>query len=597
MDFFAKNLKCLRQCDPELAERVALQPFPENVTVVQSKDGFPIPRIAGVALHSQYRPAEEGAKAIGDFAFDPERNTVVYGLGFGYHIQALLQQVPGELTVVEPLMTLFRAFMTSVDIQPFLSRVRFRIGETPACLISRLEPDCWNIFKHLPSIRIGENYYNRLDEGLEVKGLLQNRTLRVMIVNPLYGGSLPTAHHCAGALRNMGHEVATVDCEEFAQGFSSLKGVTHNPENSEILSRNFMNFMGEIAAAKATEFQPDLILALAQAPLTPEAIQKLRALKIPVVFWFVEDFRTLPYWNEVATSYDHIFTLQDGEFHDLLRSKGVRDCYYLPQACFPDVHKHLPLTEEEMIKYGVDVSFMGAAYHNRIQSFPRLMNLDFKIWGTEWNLETPLGRLVQNNNKRLSPEEIVKIYNAAKINMNLHSSTYHYGIHPDGDFVNPRTFEIAACQGFQLVDSRKDLSRMFKVGEEIIAFDTLDQMQDQINYYLSRPEERNAITLKSYQRVVEEHTMEHRMQELLLHVFLDRKSSLDSIGEVQRDPLDYCIEQAGENTDLGQYLKQFKGQHPFSLKTVVEHIHQGEGALDQKETLFLMMDQVVEANT
>jgi hypothetical protein len=90
--------------------------------------------------------------------------------------------------------------------------------------------------------------------------------------------------------------------------------------------------------------------------------------------------------------------------------------------------------------------------------------------------------------------------------------------------------------------------------------------------------------------------MEHRMQELLLHVFLDHESALDSIGKVQRDPLEYCIEQAGENTELGQYLKQFKGQHPFSLKTVVEHIHQGEGALDQKETLFLMMDQVVKEN-
>ena len=593
MDFFAQNLKCLLECDPELAERVALQPFPENVTVVRSKDGFPVPRIAGVALHSQYRPVEEGSKAIGEFVFNPERNTVVYGLGFGYHVQALLQKVPGELTVVEPLMTLFRAFMTSIDIRPFLSRVRFRIGETPACLISRLEPDCWNIFKHLPSIRIGENYYNRLNEGLEIRDLLQNRALRVMIVNPLYGGSLPTAHHCAGALRNMGHEVATVDCEAFVQGFFSLKSVTRNPENAEILSRNFMNFMGEIAAAKATEFQPDLILALAQAPLTPEAIQKLRALKVPVVFWFVEDFRTLPYWSEVVTSYDHIFTLQAREFHDSLRSKGVQDCYYLPQACFPDVHKPLPMMGEEKGMYKADISFMGAAYHNRVQSFPRLMNLDFKIWGTDWNLETPLGRLVQNNNKRLSSEEIVKIYNAAKINLNLHSSTYHYGINPDGDFVNPRTFEISACRGFQLVDNRKDLSRMFKVGEEIIAFDTLDQMQDQIDYYLSKPEERSTIALKSWQRVLKEHTMEHRMQELLLHVFLDRKPALDSIGEVQRDPLDYCIEQAGENTELGEYLKQFKGQYPFSLKTVVEHIHQGEGALDQKETLFLMMDQVV----
>ncbi|MBC8287804.1 MAG: glycosyltransferase [Nitrospinae bacterium] len=557
MDFFTQNLKCLQECDPELAKRVASQPFPDNVNIIRSKDGSPVPKIAGLTLHSQYKTLEEGERTTAEFVFDPKRKTVVYGLGFAYHIQALLHKQSGDLIVIEPLMTLFKAFMTHVDIRPFIPRVRFRIGETPACLLARLEPDDWNIFKHLPSIRVGEVYYNRLDEGLEVRKSLQQRALRVMIVNPVYGGSLPTAHHCAGALKNMGHEVATVDCEAFEQGFFSLKGVTRHPENAEILSRNFMNFMGEIAAAKAAEFQPDLVLALAQAPLTPDAIQKLRALNVPVVFWFVEDFRTLPYWNEIATSYDHIFTLQDGPFHDELRSKEVRDCYYLPQACFPDIHK--PLDNMEKGIYQADVSFMGAAYHNRVQSFPRLLDLDFKIWGEGWNLETPLGQQVQNNNKRVSTKETVEIYNAAKINLNLHSSTYHYGINPDGDFVNPRTFEISACQGFQLVDNREDLSRMFKIGEEIIAFDTLDQMRAQIDYYLARPEERRAIALKSSQRVLLEHTMEHRMQELLIHVFLDRRTALDSMEKNDRDPLDYCVEQAGENTDLGQYLKQFKG--------------------------------------
>jgi spore maturation protein CgeB len=596
MDYFLQNLKHLQSHDPILAKRVAQQPFPENVNIVQSRDGYPVPRIAGVTLHSQYRPTVEAEKAVLDFVTDSNRNTVIYGLGFGYHIQRLLDKCSGELTVVEPLMTVFRAFMSAIDIQPFLPRVRFRIGETPACLLTRLEPGSWNIFKHHPSLKIGEPYYSRLDEGLDVRNLLSSRSLRIMIVNPIYGGSLPTAQHCVGALRNMGHEVATVDCDAFSEGFFSLKDVTRSANNSEILSRNFMNFMGDIAAAKAAEFRPDLVLALAQAPLTPEAIQKLRALKVPVVFWFVEDFRTLPYWSEVASSYDHIFTLQDGEFHDLLRSKGVQNCHYLPQACFTDVHKPINMMDEEMSLYKADISFMGAAYHNRVQSFPRLMDLDFKIWGTDWNLETPLGRLVKNKNKRLSSQEVVRIYNAAKINLNLHSSTYHYGINSEGDFVNPRTFEIAACQGFQLVDNRKDLGRMFKVGEEIIAFDTLDQMREQIDYYLSNLEERKAITSKTYQRVLKEHTMEHRMQELLLHVFLDRKEALESIDKMERDPLDYCVEQAGESTELGQYLKQFKGQHPFSLNTVVDHIHKGEGALDNKETLFLMMNQVVKDN-
>jgi hypothetical protein len=112
MDFFTQNLKLLQESDPELADRVASQSFPENLNVIQSKDGLPVPKIFGVSLHSQYRPLEEADKTFASFAFDPEYKTVVYGLGFGYHIQALLQKQSGELTVVEPLMSIFRAFMT-----------------------------------------------------------------------------------------------------------------------------------------------------------------------------------------------------------------------------------------------------------------------------------------------------------------------------------------------------------------------------------------------------------------------------------------------------------------------------------------------------
>ena len=45
-----------------------------------------------------------------------------------------------------------------------------------------------------------------------------------------------------------------------------------------------------------------------------------------------------------------------------------------------------------------------------------------------------------------------------------------------------------------------------------------------------------------------------------------------------------------------QSLEPYRKPDPATFiipQRVVEHIHQGEGALDQKETLFLMMDQVV----
>ena len=216
---------------------------------------------------------------------------------------------------------------------------------------------------------------------------------------------------------------------------------------------------------------------------------------------------------------------------------------------------------------------MGAAYHNRVQSFPRLLGHDFKIWGTGWNIESPLGKRLQNNNKRVTTDETVKIYNAGKINLNLHSSTFHYGINPEGDFVNPRTFEIAACKGFQLVDSRSDLKNLFDVGEEIITFQSLDELKDQINYFLEDPDLRNVIANRSYKKVLNEHTIEHRMQEMLLHVFMNRLDSLKKIEKSRRDPLAYCISKAGKDTELGQYLKGFNDTNNFSFKTLTNHIH------------------------
>ena len=592
MDLFDKNIKLLHKYDPSLANRVKEINIPENVKIIMSKEGTPVPQITGISLHSLYQPQKEGWQITRNFQFKDNSRTVIFGLGFGYHILPLIQN--GEVTVIEPLMTLFKAFLSSVDLSLFIPKVRFRIAETPASLLARYEPLNWNIFKHIPSVRIGESYYQQLEKGVETRNFLSQRSLRILVVKPIYGGSLPTANYCLEGLRNLGHEVESVDCDKFAEGYFSLKDTTRIKANSEILSEKFIGLMGEVVAAKAAEYRPDFILALAQAPLTPETIHRLKELNVPIAFWFVEDFRTLTYWKEVSTSYDHFFTIQKDDFHSELINAGVKDCYYLPQAAQPTIHRPLNLSFDQKKLYEADISFLGAAYHNRVQSFPRLLGHDFKIWGTGWNVESPLGKRLQNNNKRIATEETVKIYNAAKINLNLHSSTFHYGINPEGDFVNPRTFEIAACKGFQLLDDRSDLKNLFKVDEEIITFKSLDELKDQINYFLEDIDLRNAIANRSYKRVLNEHTIEHRMQEILLHVFINRLDSIKKIEKSRLDPLAYCISKAGKETELGQYLKGFKDANNFSLKTLTNHIHNGQGDLDDSETLLMMLDQLIQ---
>lgn len=591
-DYFEDNLSLLRSHDPALFRRVRALTFPQNVEVITTREDVASLRFKSVTLHSAYHPLKEAAESVSRFELRQSGQVVVYGLGFGYHVLELLGKSSGQILIVEPLLPVFRAFLSKVNLAPFLPRVRFHIAEPTPRIVSRYRSSDWDIYRHLPSVRLSPDYFERMDRSRDLQGLLSARRVRALVVPPFYGGSLPTAKFCARALENLGHEVDMVECDRFAESFFALSDVTRDKGNADILSRLFMTFIGQVILAKASDFKPDMVFVMAQAPMTAETISRLKELNVPVVFWFVEDFRVLKYWRDIASSYDHFFTIQRGEFSNLLEQAGCRNNYYLPQACMADMHKPTSLSENQKKDYSCDLSFMGAGYYNRRKAFPRLVDFDFKIWGTGWDLNSELGRHIQKKGEKVSTEETVLIYNGTKINLNLHSSSFHEGVNEKGDFVNNRTFEIAACSGFQLVDEREELPDLFNIGEEMITYNSMDDLRRKIEYYLERPEERKEIAERARKRVLREHTFESRMAEMLLQVFADDVESLRRRLEERTDRVDYFIEEAGSETELGRYLGKFRNSADFSIKQMVQDIEKGEGDLSKTELLLLMLDQV-----
>ena len=597
MELFNKNLELLRSSQPYLASMVEKEPKQNIVRIARSKDGNPIPQIGSVSLHSNYYPLKEAADGLSNYCLKDEQRPVVYGLGFGYHVLEILKRCHGsEVLVIEPVMSIFQSFMETVDLEPFLPNTNFIVSTAAPKIIASNQTDNWEKYEHPASKRLSYDYFSSLDKAIETSNYLRANRLKILVVNPYYGGSLPTAKYCMRALNDMGHHAESIECDKFAEGFFSIKNITRNKVNEEALSSQFAHFMGQLITAKAADYKPDLILAIAQAPLTPEAIKSLKRLHIPIAFWFVEDFRTLSYWKEIASYYDYFFAIQRGDFFKELLSLGVKNFYYLPQGCLPEVHKTISLSPEDKNQYLADVSFMGAGYYNRAQSFPRLLNHDFKIWGTEWALDSSVGKRVQNENKRVDPGDIVKIYNAGNINLNLHSSSFHDGVNPVGDFVNPRTFEIAACGGFQLVDERSELAELMTPGIEVTTFNSIDDLCQKVDYYLTHGDEAKSIAARGKQRVLKDHTIQKRMQEMLIHIFMDSINSLkESVSSPYRDPVRYYIDHVGESSPLGIYLKQFLGSNEFSITTMVDHISRGEGDLSQEELLVLMTDQLVKS--
>ena len=599
MNLYKKNLALLKITQPSLAKRVELEPLQKIVKVVMSKDGNPIPKIGSISLHSTYNPFKEASDSLLNFHFNNIYQPVIYGLGFGYHVLEVLKRTRHKgILVIEPLMAIFQEFLYSVDIKLFVNNTKFIIATPPPKILASNPSENWNVYEHIPSVRISDVYFKRMNLALKTSKIIKSNRIKVLIVNPYYGGSLPTANYCVHALNEMGHHAESVECEKFVDGFFAINNSTKNKGNLESLSKQFSSFMGQLIAAKAADFKPDLILALAQAPLTPEAIKNLKLLNVPVAFWFVEDFRNLTYWKDIGACYDYFFTIQRGEFFKKLSSIGAENHYYLPQACLPSMHKEISLSIEERNKYSADVSFMGAGYFNRAQSFPRLLDYDFKIWGTEWDLGSILGSRIQNNNKRLKSDNIVKIYNAAKINLNLHSSSFHEGVNPVGDFVNPRTFEIAACGGFQLIDDRSELDDLMDPIKEIVTFSSINDLCEKVDYYLNNSDEAKVIAKCGKERVLKEHTIQHRMDEMLIYIFMNNLDQLMARFKTEsRDPVESSIDYAGPSTDLGKYLEQFRGSSNFSIKTMVDQIGNSTGDLSKEELLVLMTDQLVKTES
>lgn len=340
------------------------------------------------------------------------------------------------------------------------------------------------------------------------------RPLRVLVVPPFYGGSLPVARSVERCLKTLGHVVGWFDSPAFFGGYEALKAQGLARERLEQLENAYLQTVSQAVLAKVERFAPDLVLALAQAPLSRQALKRLKSLGVPSVMWFVEDFRVFPYWRAYAPLYDAFAVIQKEPFFSELAAVGQTNVLYLPLAADPAVHRPLELSPAERARFGAEVGFMGAGYPNRRVAFRSLADRDLAIWGTEWEDEPLLAPKLKAPGKRLTVDEYVAVFNATKINLNLHSSVHADPVVSGGDFVNPRTFELAACGAFQLVDARTLLPELF-APDELAVFSDLAELRSLIELWLARPEERRNTAERARKRVLAEHSYAHRLAVLL----------------------------------------------------------------------------------
>ena len=477
----------------------------DGFSVSRSRSGHPIVELAGRALDSRRDPREAARAAALAVADSP---VAVVGFGGGYLVEALLERGIAVAAVIDTAEALLAAF-ASRDLRPVLSRVPVIAVNSPdgRRAIAQARARARRAVTHAPRLQTHAGL-QALADGWDL--VTPARPPRVVVAGPPSGGSLGIARSVARAARALGARVQFVDAGVFGGAYDAMGALPLERSRRIALQGHFAVLMGEAVVEVAQAFEADLVIALAQAPLGVPALERLRARGIRSAFWFVENTRVLQYWRDVARHYDHFYGIQPGPALDQIAAAGAPAPKYLPVACDPAEHYPVTLMDGEHERFGAPVAFAGAPYLNRRHVLAGLRDLGLRVWGDGWEatgLASCLGA-----RGRFDVGTLRKVVAATAVNVNLHSAEHVTGLDPQPDFVNPRTFELAACAGFQLVDRRLPLAELF-ADEDVPTFGSAAELRAQTIFWLSKPaEERHAVAARARSRVLAGHTYENRVR-------------------------------------------------------------------------------------
>ncbi|MBI4607569.1 MAG: glycosyltransferase [Candidatus Rokubacteria bacterium] len=256
------------------------------------------------------------------------------------------------------------------------------------------------------------------------------------------------------------------------------------------------------------EWRPGIILVFKGAPITPGLIRRVKARLDALCLNFFPDN---PLWMipfDRVEAYDLLFTKERYALRSLQQA-GLRNLHYLPWYCVPALHHPVSLTPEEQQRYGSPVSFVGSRYPYRERCLRELADYPLRLWGPGWaQSDDPLVRRMVAGPPVWGREKLL-VYSGSTLSLNHH--------HPMNDIVgvNARTFELAASGACQVVDHKEELDLLFKPGEEVLVYRDLTGLRRHLDYYLAHPDEARAIGENARRRALADHTLRHRIDEML----------------------------------------------------------------------------------
>lgn len=199
-----------------------------------------------------------------------------------------------------------------------------------------------------------------------------------------------------------------------------------------------------------------------------------------------------------------------------------------------------------------DVCFVGQRYGTRPAYMRALERAGVRVecFGHGW----PRGPLAGNS--------IAPMLRNARIALNFSGQGYGSWLFPDRRQIKARIFEVPGAGGFLLSEWAPGIERWFRTGEEIAVFRTDRELVSQVRYYLDHPDIRDACAVRAYRRVVQEHTYDIRMDELLRFALRQAPAAPSGTGRISwRD-----FDRAASNHAVNRFQKVLGGALTYAAR-------------------------------
>jgi len=318
-------------------------------------------------------------------------------------------------------------------------------------------------------------------------------------------------------LSRLGFEVSMFHYRRsFLPGISYAKTM-HWPLS--FINKKLCNYM---LVREVKKYKPDIIFVIKGEMIEPQTLQRIKSISGATLMQFYTD-DPFTVWNGNSNNavlsglshYHHVLTWSCN-LVDKLQKHGCARVSFFPFAFDQDIfNQTVIMSEDEKKLYTCDVCFAGTWEPERERWLQKLLErmptLSLSVWGNGWDVRcrAPLVRACVKG-PALYGLDMIKLFRCSTIVLNF-LRQQNEGSH------NMRSFEIPASCAFQLAErSEEHGSLLFKEHENIICFDSVDELVSRIQYFLNAHESRESVLKKSFA-----HVQNYGLSKQLATVFAD----------------------------------------------------------------------------